>query len=180
MDIGPIIAFSLARLRSLEGVITATEDAKNPVFGYLFAGKKLREIARRLSNECKIKDCDKPQQDLPKLKLWRNNLHKIRDHLASFSLEAEFECAVVLIGGKLVGIGDEPLVPEPILYASRRIDEAMRLTTSLLRQAFETVEPDLLVVPLCAPGDAAGEALLERHRARRVIHLNRRIMVRVE
>jgi hypothetical protein len=40
MDIGPIIAFSLARLRSLEGVITATEDAKNPVFGYLFAGKK--------------------------------------------------------------------------------------------------------------------------------------------
>jgi hypothetical protein len=37
-----------------------------------------------------------------------------------------------------------------------------------------------LAVPLCAPGDAAGEALLERHRARRVIHLNRRIMVRVE
>src|SRR5450759_362237 len=48
MDIGPIIAFSLDRLRILEGAISATEDAKNPVFGYLFAGKKLRKIAHNL------------------------------------------------------------------------------------------------------------------------------------
>ena len=47
MDIGPIIAFSLDRLRILEEAISATEDAKNPVFGYLFAGKKLREMRTR-------------------------------------------------------------------------------------------------------------------------------------
>ena len=37
------------------------------------------------------------------------------------------------------------------------------------RQALETVAPDLLVVPLRAPGEAAREALLVRRRARRVV-----------
>src|SRR6185437_15664523 len=37
------------------------------------------------------------------------------------------------------------------------------------RDAVETVAPDFLIIPLCAPGDATGEALLEGRRARRVI-----------
>jgi len=144
MDIGPIIAFSLDRLRILEGAISATEDAKNPVFGYLFAGKKLREIARTLREECKIKDCENPQQDLAKLKLWRNNLQRIRDHLASVLLNAEFELAVVLIGGKIVSAGGEPLVPVQVLDAARRLDEAMKLATPLLAAAQGKFYPDLL------------------------------------
>src|SRR5512142_250783 len=38
-----------------------------------------------------------------------------------------------------------------------------------LGQSLETVLPDFLIVPLRAPGDAAGKALLERRRARRVV-----------
>lgn len=156
MDIGPIIAFSLERLRILESAISAIEESKNPVFGYLFAGKKLREVARKLREECKIRDCDSPQGDLAKLKLWRNNLNKIRDHLASFSLDAEFEVAVVLIGGKLVGTGKEPLVPEPVLYAARRTDEAMRLATPLLVAAQGKFYPALL------DGDGSPMELLDQ------------------
>jgi hypothetical protein len=56
MDIGPIIAFSSARLRALEGEIKAIEDSKNAVFGYLFAGKRLREIPWRPSMVCCASD----------------------------------------------------------------------------------------------------------------------------
>jgi AAA domain len=75
MDLGPIIAFSSARLGALEGQIKAIEDSKNAVFGYLLARKKLREIARKLQEECGL-ESEYPHRDLPKLKLWRNNLYK--------------------------------------------------------------------------------------------------------
>ncbi len=156
MDIGPIIAFSLDRLRILEEAISATEDAKNPVFGYLFAGKKLREIVQKLREGCKIKDCENPQRDLVKLKLWRNNLQRIRDHLASVLLNAEFELAVVLIGGKLVGPDSEMLVPANVLDASRRLDEAMKLAAPALAAAQGKFYPDLL------DGDDGPLALLGR------------------
>jgi hypothetical protein len=123
MNIGPIIVFSSGRLRALEGLVKAIEDLKNPVFGYLFAGKKLREIGRKLHDECRL-DSEQPHKDLAKLKLWRNNLHNIRDFLADRHLEAEFEVAVVLIAAGLVGAGKPPLAPTNVLEAARRLDEA--------------------------------------------------------
>src|SRR5260370_1628611 len=134
MDIGPIVAFASARLRALEGEIKAIEDSKNAVFGYLFAGKKLREIARKLHEECRL-ECEHPHRDLAKLKLWRNNLHKIRDFLASMHLEAEFEVAVVLIAAKLVGADKPALAATQVLDAARHLDEAMKLSTPLLASA---------------------------------------------
>src|SRR5260370_7532423 len=95
MDIGPIVAFASARLRALEGEIKAIEDSKNAVFGYLFAGKKLREIARKLHAECRL-ECEHPHRDLAKLKLWCNNLHKIHDFLARIHLHAQFNVASLL------------------------------------------------------------------------------------
>jgi tetratricopeptide (TPR) repeat protein len=134
MDIGPIIAFSFARHSALEGAIKAIEDSKSAVFGYLFAGKKLREIARKLHEECRL-ECEHPHRDLAKLKLWRNNLHKIRDFLHGMHLEGEFEVAVVLIGAKLVGADKPPLAPAQVLDAARRLDETMNLSTPLLASA---------------------------------------------
>src|SRR5262249_39127491 len=131
MDIGPIIAFSLDRLRSLEGHIKAIEDSKNAIFGYLFAGKKLREIARKLHEDCRL-ECEHPHQELAKLKLWRNNLHKIRVFVGGMPLEAEFEIGVVLIAAKLVGAGKPALAPAEVLDAARHLDEAMKLSTPLL------------------------------------------------
>ena len=134
MDVGPIIAFSLARLRALEGQIKAIENSQNAVFGYLFAGKKLREIARKLHEECRL-ECEHPHRELAKLKLWRNNLHKIRDFLAGMRLEAEFEVAVVLIAAKLVGADKPALAPAQVLDAARHLDEAMKQSTPLLASA---------------------------------------------
>ena len=134
MDIGPIIAFSFARLRALENEIKAIEDSKNALFGYLFAGKKLREIARKLHDECGL-ECEHPRRDVAKLKLWRNNLHKLRDFLAGMHLEAEFEVAVVLIAAKLVGADKPALAPAQVLDAARHLDEAMKLSTPLLASA---------------------------------------------
>lgn len=144
MDFGPIISFSVERLAILDRAIADIEDCRNGVFGYLFAGKKLREIARVLREECKIRDCDNPKADLAKLKLWRANLNKVRHHLAAFDLGAEFEAAVVLVGGKLVTHGAGALVPEPILHAARRLDEAMKLKSPLLAAAEGRFYPTLL------------------------------------
>jgi hypothetical protein len=134
MDLGPIIAFSSARLGALEGQIKAIEDSKNAVFGYLLARKKLREIARKLQEECGL-ESEYPHRDLPKLKLWRNNLYKIRDFLAGMHLKAEFEIAVVLIAAKLVGADKPALAPAQVLDAARHLDEAMKLSTPLLASA---------------------------------------------
>ena len=76
------------------------KTSRNAIFGYIFARKKLRDIARKLHEQCRI-DCESPHRELAKLKLWRNKFHKICDHLAGMHLSDEFEVAVVLIGAKL-------------------------------------------------------------------------------
>ena len=55
----------------------------------LFKLAKLREIARKLHQECSL-ECEHPDRDLAKLKLWRNNLHKIRDFLAPAQFDVVF------------------------------------------------------------------------------------------
>ena len=58
-DITLVTSFSLEKLRLLEAAIDEIEGMHVFVFGYLFAGKKLRATAKLLSDQCKI-ECERP------------------------------------------------------------------------------------------------------------------------
>jgi hypothetical protein len=64
-DLAAVSVFSLEQLRALEAIIGELEAMKNVVFGYLFAGKKLRAVAGQLQERCRLK-CEKPHRELPK------------------------------------------------------------------------------------------------------------------
>jgi hypothetical protein len=129
-----ITSFSLERLRALDAIINEIEDMKVAVIGYLFAGKKLRIVARSLREKCKI-GSERPNRDLAKLKTLRNNLHKIRDRLAAEGMEIEFATAVLLIKSQLAGANQSPLVAAKVSDAARRLGEAMALGTPILAPA---------------------------------------------
>jgi AAA domain len=122
-DITPVTSFSLERLRLLESAIDEIEEMKVIVFGYLFAGKKLRATAKLLNDQCKI-ECERPERELTKLKALRNSFRSLRDHLAAEKLEAEFATAVFLIVSQLVARGQPPLVPSHAIASARRLEEA--------------------------------------------------------
>jgi hypothetical protein len=74
-DLAPLRAFSVDQLRALEAIIDELEATRHILFGYLFAGKRLRSIAASLRERCKL-DFDEPHRALPKLKALRSNLCK--------------------------------------------------------------------------------------------------------
>ena len=53
-DLAPLSTFSLERLRALEAIIAELVAMRNVVFGYLFAGKKVRAIAAALQERCRL------------------------------------------------------------------------------------------------------------------------------
>jgi hypothetical protein len=122
-EISPVIAFSVDRLRALDAAIKRIQKAAIPVFGYLFAAKKLREIAGTLQKHCGI-PCDRPHRELAKLESLRDRLLGIHETLAAVGLEADFEPAVVLIVAKLAGPNAPPLAPPGVIDASRRLEKA--------------------------------------------------------
>jgi tetratricopeptide (TPR) repeat protein len=130
-EVGSALSFSLERLRALEGAIDEIEDLRVPVFGYVFAGKKLLKVARLLRDECRI-ESETPHRDLPRLKKLRNSLKQVRESLARAGLEAEFESGILLIAAKLAGADQPILAPAAVLDAANRLDVAMSLGTPLL------------------------------------------------
>jgi hypothetical protein len=128
---------------------------KNVVFGYLFAGKKLRAVAGQLQERCRL-EFEKPHRDLPKLKALRNTLKKLHDHLAAEQLHTDFETAVVLVASRLSGSGQSSPVPSHVLECARRLEEAMSQETPLLTIARGKFYPAMLA------GEVGPFALLTR------------------
>lgn len=123
---GTIVAFSRERLQLLDTAIAEVEEMRIAVFGYLFAGKKLRSVSRRLYEGCKI-EVDRPQVDLPKLKSLRAAFRQLLDHLTARSLQEEFDAAVVLIAARLAGPAAASLAPAEVLACSLRLEEYITL-----------------------------------------------------
>jgi hypothetical protein len=133
-DIAPVTSFSLEKLRLLETAIDEIEKMKVAIFGYLFAGKKLRATAKLLRDQCKI-ECERPDRDLSKLKSLRDNLCRLRNHLAAQRLESEFPTAVFLILSQLVAPDQPPIGPPHVLDCARRLEDAMSQSSPLLAPA---------------------------------------------
>ena len=134
LDIAPVSVFSLERLRALEAIIAELEAMRNVVFGYVFAGKKIRFAAAALQERCSL-EYEKPHRALPKLKELRSNLRKLYEGLAADQVEADFESAVVLVASRLSGSGQSTLIPPHVLESARRLEEAMLQDTPLLTVA---------------------------------------------
>jgi hypothetical protein len=130
-DLAAIKSFSLEKLATLNSVIEQIEALRVSVFGYLFAGKALQKTANILRDECKI-ETDKPQRQLSKLKTLRNRFNDVRDHLAENGIEAEFGTGIFLILTDLAGTGKKPLAPAEVLNSTKKLEEAMSLSTPLL------------------------------------------------
>ena len=122
-DLAGVTSFTHEKLRALEIAIDEVEEMKAAVFGYLFAGKKLRAAAKNLREQCKI-ECERPHRDLVKLRLLRNNLRKLRDHLAMEQLMPEFTTAVFLVTSGLAP-SQTSLVPSDVLDCARRLEDAV-------------------------------------------------------
>jgi len=133
-DITPVTSFSLEKLRLLEAAIDEIEGMKVIAFGYLFAGKKLRQTAKLLSEQCKI-ECERPHRDLGKLRSLRNNFRRLRDDLGTEQLEPEFDTAVFLIVSQLVARGHPPLVPPYALECARRLEDAVSQSSPIFAAA---------------------------------------------
>jgi hypothetical protein len=123
-DSGEIQSFTLGKLHILHTLIEEIEDAAIPVIGYLFAGKKLRAIARRLRDECGI-DCDRPQLEIRYLKNLRTYLQDIQKRLANAGLENEYEAGAALVASGVVDRDVSFVVPPRVQEAVARLDEAI-------------------------------------------------------
>lgn len=164
-NLDPVISFSLEKNRALLVAIERTEDAKIPVFGYSFAGKKLRDISRFLRDQCGI-DCKKPNLELAKLKGLCNRLRYIEKHLSTNGYTSEFEIATILIVAKLAGPGLPPLASRDVLSAAQRLDKAVTDLDPLFASARDCFYPALLdgaTGPLALVDDLAS---LKRREAR--------------
>ena len=142
-DLAPVRAFSLEQLRALEAIIAELEAMRNVVFGYLFAGKKVRAVAAALQERCRL-EYEKPHRALPKLKELRSNLRKLREHLAAAQVEGDFESAVVLVGSRLTASGQSTFIPPHVLESARRLEQAMLQDTPLLTVARGSFYPAML------------------------------------
>jgi tetratricopeptide (TPR) repeat protein len=142
-DIAPLRSFSLEKLQVLEETIDEIERMKLPLFGYLFAKKRLRTTAKRLKEDCSI-DSDGQYINLKKLKLLRDKFSNLRAHLAREQLESEFGTAVYLIVAQLSGLGCPPLVTPSVLDCVRRLQEATSQQLPIFAGAQNRFYPALL------------------------------------
>jgi len=142
-DLAPLMAFSVDQLRALEAIIDELEATRHILFGYLFAGKRLRSIAASLRERCKL-DFDEPHRALPKLKALRSNLSKLHDHLAREQAQADFVTAVVLLTSGLSASEQTSLVPPHILECTRRLEDAIFHDTPLFSVARGNFYPAMI------------------------------------
>jgi hypothetical protein len=161
----PVITFSVSKLRTLKAVIESTEDARVSVVGYLFAGKKLRAISRRLKEECGI-DSEAPNLDLAKLRGLHDRLHYIEQYAASAGLHTEFDTAIVLVVAGLAGPDRPPLARANVLEAARRLDDAVSKSHPLFASARDHFYSALLDGPAGPLGLVDRLAALRRREAR--------------
>jgi tetratricopeptide (TPR) repeat protein len=127
-DIAPITSFSLDQLALLTTAIEEIANAKLVIFGYLFAGRQLRAVSKRLKEHCNL-NVEKPAQDLDRLIEIQRNLVKICEHLKTARVEPEFSTAIYLIASKIL---HPDLVPPHVLDSVRRIEDAMSQSLPLL------------------------------------------------
>lgn len=142
-NIAPVSDFSLEQLDALEAIIAELEAVRNVLFGYLFAGKKVRAIAAALKARCKL-EYEKPHRALPKLKELRSNLKKLHECLAAVQIEGGFELAVGLVASGLSASGHSPLVPPDVLESARRLEQAMLQDAPILMDARGRFYPAML------------------------------------
>ena len=133
-DLGQVTSFSLKKLEALEAAIDEIEDMRMRVFGYMFAGKQLRQTTKTLRDKCKIVS-EKPHRELSKLKEIRDGFTKLREHLVVGNIEGEFDTAVFLIKAELVGAGKSPIATQAVLESVRRLEEAVSLSLPLFASA---------------------------------------------
>jgi hypothetical protein len=133
-DIAPLRSFSLEKLRSFTSLIDKISESALPVFGHLFAGKKLLAISHALRDECGIV-CNQPGREEAHLRLLRSRLLDVKNHLKTLGIESEFEVAIALISAGLAETDKKTLVPPHVLEAARRLDESMNHSAALLMPA---------------------------------------------
>ena len=153
-DIAPLTSFTLEKLKVLEDAISEIENAKIVFFGYLFARKRLRGIAKRLEGECKIQS-DSKSINLKQLKTLHHNFSLLRDHLHSRQLEAEFSTAIYLIASELSGQGRPSLVPSSVLDCAQRLDKAVSESVRIFAKTNNRFYPAIM-------GDNGGSPALIR------------------
>jgi hypothetical protein len=154
-DISSVNAFSLEKLRMLERAINDIEGMKLPIFGYLFAGKRIRATANLLSDQCNI-ELENTHLNLGKLRSLRNNFRKLRDQLVAEHLESEFPTAIYLILTQLVSPSRPLLAPPHVLDCARRLEEAMSQSSPILAASQGQFYPAML------GGNAGPLALVSR------------------
>jgi hypothetical protein len=139
----PLTSFSLQKLRVLEEAIEEIDHLKLILFGYLFAKKKLRAIAKRLKEQCAI-ESDGEYINLKRLKVLRDNVRNLRDHLAAQQLDTEFSTAVFLIVAKVAGPNRPFPISSSTLERARRLQEAVSQRVPMLAGVQDQFYPALL------------------------------------
>ena len=142
-DIAPLTSFSLQKIRVLEEAIEEIDHLKLILFGYLFAKKKLRAIAKRLKEQCAI-ESDGEYINLKRLKVLRDNFRNLRDHLAAQQLDTEFSTAVFLIVAKVAGPNRPFPISSSTLERARRLQEAVSQRLPMLAGVQDQFYPALL------------------------------------
>jgi len=142
-DIAPLTSFPAESIDVLDKAIEDVDEMRLPVFGHLFAGKKLRVVAKTLRDKCRF-DCERPHKELERLRSLRKHLRALHDHLADETLENEFEAAVALVAANLAGKGVAPFAPNEVLDCVRRLEEAVSFSSPLFASGEGKFFPSML------------------------------------
>ena len=146
-DMEEVQSFTIEKLQTLSKLIDEIEDIAVPVVGYLFAGKKLHVISRRLRDECGI-SCNRPNLVILRLKNLKARFQDIHNRLMNANMESAYETGVALVICGVIGRGASFVIPPRIQQAVARLNEAMDNSLALFQPAKDNFYAALLDAPV--------------------------------